>query len=116
MESTADLHQSPFAEERSIPEAFAAGLELQPMLLGKAGDSSAVDAEATAAPVLEQPQRPAAPRTDAAEPLGLMAARRPTPMPAVPGKRTWHAAIRQRLKLRVRASEHLSIPADHLPL
>lgn len=112
MESTTELATSPFTGETSVPEAFAAGLELQPMLSGTAGDSSAAygaDAvepsrvpEIVAAPALGKPQGGEALQAAAATRVSLMAARRGSPAPAAPGKRNWHAAIRQRLKLRVR--------------
>ncbi len=112
MDGTADVQDSPFAGEPAAQEAEAAGLELQPMLSGTAGDSSAVtDADAAAHPVprawqppadVGQSKGPAEPPGDAAQRVGVVADQRPSSMQGGPGKRDWHAAIRQRLKLRVR--------------
>ena len=108
----ADLHQSPSAEELSAHEAEAAGLELQPMLPGTAGDSSAVTNIDATAPLVQPAQQPPAyevrslgsaqPSRDAAEPGRRKTDKRTSSVQAGPGKRDWHAVIRQRLKLRVR--------------
>ena len=113
MDRAADMQGSPFAVELPAQEAEAAGLELQPMLLGTAGDSSAViDADTDAHPVPLAWQPPAdgsqskglaePPRDAAADRSGVVAAQRASSSLAGPVKHDWHAAIRQRLKLRVR--------------
>ena len=112
MGSVSDLQQSPLPDEVSVGEAEAAGLELQPMLLGTGGDSSAVTDADAAAPAAQpasqppadvvQPKAPAQQAGDAARLDRVQTDQRPSSLQAGSGKRDWHAAIRQRLKLRVR--------------
>ncbi len=123
-DSAADVQDSPFAVELPAQEAAAASLELQPMLSGTAGDSSAMmdaDAAALPGPPAWQPpahviqlERRAEPPGYAAERGGVVADQRPSSVQAGSGKRDWHAAIRQRLKLRVRAGpSHVHFHTSH---
>jgi hypothetical protein len=107
--------ESPFASEMSAQDPEPAGLELQPMLSGMTGDSSAPMADnkpqhtpaytplstVPAADVGWSNSSPAQ-RSVAADPAGLVSTQREPSVPSVLGKRDWHAAIRQRLKMRVR--------------
>ena len=110
--SVAEPQGSPFANEMSAQEPEPAGLELQPMLSGTAADSSAPVAGSepqpsplplsTASAAVGWSSGPAAPPLRSVGPAGPAGAKQAPSAQAAPAKRDWHAAIRQRLKLRVR--------------
>ena len=110
--SASEPPQSPFAVLMSAQDPEPAGLELQPMLSGMAGDSSALTAgseprhtplplSTASATDAHWSNSPAALRSGSVDPAGPIAAKRGPSAQSVPFKRNWHAAIRQRLKLRV---------------